>query len=55
MYERTLDGQELRFGHEGVLYENSFIMYDKGTESLWVHVTGEAISASGGSSRAVIY
>ncbi|MHC4839219.1 MAG: DUF3179 domain-containing (seleno)protein, partial [Planctomycetota bacterium] len=28
---------------EGVLYRNSFIMYDKGTESLWVHVTGEAL------------
>lgn len=43
MYDRTLDGETLTFGHEGVLYRNSFVMYDKGSESLWVHVTGEAI------------
>ena len=43
MYERKLDGKELAFGHEGILYRSSFIMYDRGTESLWVHVTGECI------------
>ena len=43
MYGRTLGGKVLEFGHEGVLYENSFIMYDKETESLWLHVTGEAL------------
>jgi hypothetical protein len=43
VYDRELDGEVLEFGHEGVLYRNSFIMYDKGTESLWVHVTGEAL------------
>ncbi len=43
MYDRSLDGETLTFGHEGVLYRNSFVMYDKGSESLWVHVTGEAI------------
>ena len=44
MYERTLsNGKVLSFGHEGILYQQSFIMYDKETESLWVHVTGEAI------------
>lgn len=32
----------LSFGHAGILYENSFVMYDRGTGSLWVHVTGEA-------------
>ena len=32
------------FGHEGLLYENSFVMYDKGTDSLWIHVTGEAVT-----------
>jgi len=43
VYDRTLDGETLTFGHEGVLYRNSFVMYDHGSESLWVHVTGEAI------------
>lgn len=27
----------------GILYRNSFIMYDRGTESHWVHTTGECI------------
>ncbi|KAA3611433.1 MAG: DUF3179 domain-containing protein [Planctomycetota bacterium] len=43
MYGRTLEDQVLEFGHEGVLYRNSFMMYDKQTESLWLHVTGEAL------------
>ncbi len=43
MYGREVDGQELSFGHEGVLYRNSFVMYDKGTDSKWLHVTGEAL------------
>lgn len=43
MYGRTLDGQVLNFGHEGVLYRNSFVMYDKETNSKWLHVTGEAL------------
>ena len=43
MYRRTLDDKVLSFGHAGILYEQSFIMYDRQTESLWVHVTGEAV------------
>ncbi len=43
MYGRTLDGEVLEFGHEGVLYRNSFVMYDRGTRSLWVHTTGQAV------------
>lgn len=42
MYRRKLDDKVLSFGHAGILFENSFIMYDRETESLWVHVTGEA-------------
>ncbi len=34
------------FGHEGVLYRNSFVMYDKQTDSLWVHTTGEAVKGT---------
>ncbi len=33
----------MTFGHEGVLYKNSFILYDRETGSLWVHTTGEAV------------
>lgn len=32
----------LSFGHAGILYENSFVMYDRKTNSLWVHATGRA-------------
>ena len=32
----------LSFGHAGILYERSFVMYDRETGSLWVHVTGKA-------------
>jgi len=42
VYRRKLDGRVLEFGHAGILYKNSFVMYDKGTNSLWVHVTGRA-------------
>ena len=45
MYDRRLDGRTLEFGHEGVLYDNSFVMYDKETDSKWIHTTG--IAASG--------
>lgn len=42
MYDRKLDNQILNFGHAGILYQQSFVMYDKQTNSLWVHVTGRA-------------
>jgi hypothetical protein len=42
VYGREVDGEVLSFGHSGILYENSFVMYDRKTQSLWVHVTGRA-------------
>ncbi len=42
VYERRLNGKTLEFGHAGILYRNSFVMYDRETDSLWVHVTGRA-------------
>ena len=43
MYSSKVDGKILAFGHEGVLYRRSFIMYDRGTDSKWVHTTGECV------------
>lgn len=43
MYSRRLHGKTLTFGHEGVLYRASFMLYDKGTHSLWVHTTGACV------------
>lgn len=42
MYRRELNGRVLDFGHAGILYRDSFVMYDKQTQSLWVHATGRA-------------
>jgi len=36
----------LEFGHEGVLYKKSFIMYDKRTDSKWNHSTGLAMAGN---------
>jgi len=38
-----VDGKALRFGHEGVLYRNSFVMYDKKTNSKWIHTLGVCV------------
>ena len=43
MYGRKLSDRTIAFGHEGVLYRNSFVMYDRKTKSLWVHTTGECV------------
>ena len=43
MYSRVVNGKTLTFGHEGILYRKSFIMYDRQTSTLWVHTTGQAI------------
>ena len=43
MYSRRVGDEVLSFGHEGILYKRSFVMYDRSTKSLWVHVTGECV------------
>jgi len=43
VYGRKLSDRTVEFGHEGILYRGSFIMYDRGTKSLWVHTTGECV------------
>lgn len=35
-----IDPLRLSFGHEGVLYKRSFVMYDRETNSKWNHSTG---------------
>lgn len=55
MYDRRLDGEVLEFGHAGMLYNQSFVLYDKKTESLWVHVTGEARTGSLKGKRLAFY
>jgi hypothetical protein len=42
--QRTVDDRVLDFGTSGLLYQSALVMYDRQTESLWSHFTGEAIA-----------
>ncbi len=42
-YDRRLGDRVLDFGTSGQLYNSSLVMYDRQTESLWAHFTGEAV------------
>ena len=46
MYSRKVGDDVLSFGHQGGLYRKSFVMYDRQSESLWVHVSGQAIKGA---------
>ena len=41
--ERRLDERVLSFGTSGSLYQSALVMYDRQTESLWSHFTGQAV------------
>lgn len=43
VYDREIDGQVLDFGVSGLLYNSSLVMYDRQTETLWSHFTGEPL------------
>jgi hypothetical protein len=41
-YDRRAGDLVLDFGTSGMLYNSALVMYDRQTESLWLHFTGEA-------------
>jgi hypothetical protein len=43
VYARRVRNEVLDFGHRGWLYEESFLFYDRQTDSLWVQATGQAV------------
>ena len=43
VYEREIDGEVLDFGVSGLLYNSSLVMYDRQTETLWSHFSGEPL------------
>lgn len=43
-FRRDIDGRTLRFGVSGLLYNSSFLLYDRETESLWVQFEGRALA-----------
>jgi len=44
VHARTLEGEVLEFGHSGLLYRSSFLLYDTKTRSFWHHVKGRALA-----------
>jgi hypothetical protein len=42
-FDRRLDDRVLDFGTSGALLQSALVMYDRQTESLWGHFTGESI------------
>jgi hypothetical protein len=42
-YDRRLGDRVLELGTSGMLYNSALVMYDRQTESLWGHFTGDAI------------
>ncbi len=42
-YDRRLGDRVLEFGTSGQLFNSSLVMYDRQTESLWSHFTGQAV------------
>ena len=55
-YDRRVDGKVLEFGHSGLLYHSTPLLYDRtdplGQERLWDPVTGEAVAGPDGPNTA---
>jgi len=45
-YDRRLGDRVLDFGTSGMLYRSALVMYDRQTESLWSHFTGEGVAGA---------
>jgi hypothetical protein len=43
VYARRVNGEVLEFDHRGWLYKDSFLFYDRRTDSLWLQATGESV------------
>jgi hypothetical protein len=42
-YDRRIDGDVFDFGTSGLLWNSALVMYDRQTETLWSHFTGQGI------------
>lgn len=42
-YDRRIDDKVVEFGTSGSLWNSALVMYDRQTETLWSHFTGQAI------------
>lgn len=43
VYEREIDGRVLEFGVSGLLFNSSLVMFDRQTETLWSHFSGQPL------------
>jgi hypothetical protein len=43
-YDRRVGARVVDFGTSGRLYQSALVMYDRQTESLWSHFTGQAVA-----------
>ena len=53
VYEREIEGNVLDFGVSGLLYNSSLVMYDRQTETLWSHFSGEPLYGALGEAELV--
>jgi hypothetical protein len=44
VYSRQIQGKERFFGVSGLLYRSNVLMYDRGSESLWSQLKGQAVT-----------
>jgi hypothetical protein len=42
-YDRRVEGRVMEFGTSGLLWNSALVMYDRPTETLWSHFTGQGI------------
>lgn len=47
MYSRELDGQLLTLSASGWTYDNTFVLYDYETETMWFHREDELVGIGG--------
>lgn len=43
MYDRTIESKTITLGNSSAVYESDMLMFDHGTGSYWLQITGEAI------------
>ncbi len=51
VYGREVDDKVTTFGTSGYTFRNTFVLYDRATDSIWFPRQGEVLEAVGGQQR----
>lgn len=51
VYGREIDGKESTFGTTGYTMNDTFVLYDRATDSVWYPSSKDALEATSGASR----